>query len=84
MITSGAQEGLSKAINMCMHYGDPVIIPDPAYTGAIDLVIFILPTLNKLSKELNYQHSIRYKLILSFYQITFYIPNNFIIIICNS
>jgi len=38
MMTSGAQEGLSKAVNMCMNRGDPVIMPDPVYTGAIDLV----------------------------------------------
>lgn len=38
MMTSGAQEGLSKAVDMCMNRGDPVIMPDPVYTGAIDLV----------------------------------------------
>lgn len=38
MMTSGAQEGLSKAVNMCMNRGDPVIMPDPVYTGALDLV----------------------------------------------
>lgn len=38
MMTSGAQEGLSKAVDMCMSNGDPVFIPDPVYTGAIDLV----------------------------------------------
>lgn len=37
-MTSGAQEGLSKAVNMCMTCGDPVIMSDPVYTGAIDLV----------------------------------------------
>ncbi|XP_050524500.1 kynurenine/alpha-aminoadipate aminotransferase, mitochondrial-like [Daktulosphaira vitifoliae] len=37
MITSGAQEGLAKAVDMCMRQGDCVIMPDPTYTGAIDL-----------------------------------------------
>lgn len=38
LITSGAQEGLSKVVEMCINCGDPVIMPDPVYTGAIDLV----------------------------------------------
>lgn len=38
MMTSGAQEGLSKTVDMCLKCNDPVIIPDPIYTGAIDLV----------------------------------------------
>ncbi|XP_050442577.1 kynurenine/alpha-aminoadipate aminotransferase, mitochondrial-like [Adelges cooleyi] len=37
MVSSGAQEGLSKAVDMCMRCGDAVIMPDPTYTGAIDL-----------------------------------------------
>ncbi|VVC44503.1 Pyridoxal phosphate-dependent transferase, subdomain 2,Pyridoxal phosphate-dependent transferase [Cinara cedri] len=37
MMTTGGQEGLSKAVNMCMNCGDPVLMPDPVYTGAIDL-----------------------------------------------
>jgi len=41
IMTSGAQEGLSKAVDMCMKCGDPVIMPDPVYTGAIDLVNLI-------------------------------------------
>lgn len=38
MMSNGAQEGLSKAVDMCMSCGDPVLIPDSVYTGAIDLV----------------------------------------------
>lgn len=38
MITSGAQEGLSKAVDMCVERNDSVLIPDPIYTGAIDMV----------------------------------------------
>lgn len=38
IMTSGAQEGLSKAVDMCMRCNDPVIMPDPVYTGAVDLV----------------------------------------------
>lgn len=38
LMTSGAQEGLSKVVEMCIKCGDPVIMPDPVYTGAIDLV----------------------------------------------
>jgi len=37
-MTSGAQEGLSKAVDMCMRCNDSVIMPDPVYTGAVDLV----------------------------------------------
>jgi len=37
LVTSGAQEGLSKVVEMCMRYKDPVLIPDPIYTGAVDL-----------------------------------------------
>ncbi|CAI6350117.1 unnamed protein product [Macrosiphum euphorbiae] len=37
IMTSGAQEGLSKAVDMCMRCNDPVIMPDPVYTGAVDL-----------------------------------------------
>lgn len=38
MMSSGAQEGLSKAVDMCMECNDSVLIPDPIYTGAIDMV----------------------------------------------
>jgi len=38
IMTSGAQEGLSKAVDMCMRRNDPVFMPDPVYTGAVDLV----------------------------------------------
>lgn len=38
MMTCGAQEGLCKAVDMCMSCGDSVIMPNPVYTGAIDLV----------------------------------------------
>lgn len=41
IMTCGAQEGLCKAVDMCMERGDPVIMPDPMYTGAIDLVRFL-------------------------------------------
>lgn len=37
-MTSGAQEGLSKVVEMCVRCNDPVIMPDPVYTGAVDLV----------------------------------------------
>ncbi|XP_026805659.1 kynurenine/alpha-aminoadipate aminotransferase, mitochondrial-like isoform X1 [Rhopalosiphum maidis] len=37
IMTSGAQEGLSKVVDMCMRCNDPVIMPDPVYTGAVDL-----------------------------------------------
>lgn len=59
IMTSGAQEGLSKAVDMCMRCNDSVIMPDPVYTGAVDLV--------KLS--INYQH---YALKLNFEIIQMY------------
>ncbi|XP_027853409.2 kynurenine/alpha-aminoadipate aminotransferase, mitochondrial-like isoform X2 [Aphis gossypii] len=37
IMTSGAQEGLSKVVEMCVRCNDPVIMPDPVYTGAVDL-----------------------------------------------
>ncbi|XP_050527408.1 kynurenine/alpha-aminoadipate aminotransferase, mitochondrial-like [Daktulosphaira vitifoliae] len=37
MVTSGAQEGLSKAVDMCMKIGDPIILPEPIYPGAKSL-----------------------------------------------
>jgi len=42
IMTSGAQEGLSKAVNMCMRCNDSVIMPDPVYTGAVDLVKLLI------------------------------------------
>lgn len=43
IMTSGAQEGLSTAVDMCMNRNDSVIMPDPVYTGAVDLVIPLIP-----------------------------------------
>lgn len=39
MVTSGAQDALSKAVDMLMSFNDPVLLPDSIYPGAIDLVI---------------------------------------------
>lgn len=56
MMTSGAQEGLSKAVDMCIKCGDPVIMPDPVYTGAIDLVSSIFPCYKSTPKLNWFQH----------------------------
>lgn len=70
IMTSGAQEGLSMAVNMCMSYGDPVIMPDPVYTGAIDLVRYTTYLQNKIFKKFrsNLKYStthLRFKTIFS-------------------
>ncbi|VVC44502.1 Hypothetical protein CINCED_3A019470 [Cinara cedri] len=51
MITSGGQEGLSLAVDMCLNRGDPIILPDPIYTGAIDLFIPYDPDIISIKQD---------------------------------
>lgn len=41
IVAAGAQDGLSKAVDMFMSFNDPILLPDPIYSGAIDLVMSI-------------------------------------------
>ncbi|XP_046394821.1 kynurenine/alpha-aminoadipate aminotransferase, mitochondrial-like [Ischnura elegans] len=38
IVTSGSQDGLSKAFEMSLEEGEPVIVQDPIYTGALGIL----------------------------------------------
>ncbi|XP_050430900.1 kynurenine/alpha-aminoadipate aminotransferase, mitochondrial-like [Adelges cooleyi] len=53
LITCGAQEGLSKSVDMFMQHGDPVIVPQPAYAQALDLFRAYEPDFIRISQDAN-------------------------------
>lgn len=41
LITNGSQDGISKAIELCIQEGEPVLVQNPLYTGTEIIVSFL-------------------------------------------